>query len=145
MSCHHWKKKCFSNNDDREGLESEETVEAERFYFNCFFFFNLNVSWKPEEPIRLYNTWQLLSDRTIWCKSGFDSGHNTDWLHPLNTGSLWQKQSTANQSSCESSQVGALLIILLPLGQKPICLIFNTTNFPHITLTEWLKALFKKL
>lgn len=102
------------------------------WYVVCLFY--LQATRKRENPIRQHNTWRPLSDGTIWCESGFDSSRNTDWLRPLSTGSSWQKQSTANQSSRESSRVWALLIILFPLGQKPICLIFNTTNFP---LSHW--------
>lgn len=102
-----------------------------KIYFSLsFVFFELKTSWIAVRPARQSNTWWTLSDGTIWCKSGFDSSHKIDWWHPASTGSSWQKNSTANQSSHESSWVWAWLIIISPLGQKPICLVFNTTKFP---------------
>ena len=92
-------------------------------------FFDLKASWKTERAARQRNTWRTVSDGTIWCESGFDSSHKTDWSHPSSAGLSWQRHSAANQSSYESSWVWALLIIIFPLGHKPICLVFNTTKF----------------
>lgn len=64
----------------------------------------------------------------------FYCSHKTAWSHPSSAVPSWQRHSAANQSSYESSRVRALLIIIFPLGHKPICLIFNTTKFP---LSRW--------
>ena len=91
----------------------EERGGVTRFTYRLSpFFFYLKASWKTESPFRQGNTWWTLSDGTIWREPGFDSSHKTDWLHPLSTWSTWQKHTTANQSSQESSWVWALLIIL---------------------------------
>lgn len=108
---HGWKQG-LSQRRRRRRRKERRGVTRFTFRLSLFIFFYLKASWKTERPIREGNTWWTLSDGTIWREPGFDSSHKTDWLHPLSTWSTWQKHTTANQSSQESSWVWALLIIL---------------------------------
>ena len=129
------KKEFGGNMDDSEGLGrrkgwcrggrwgGSEKMRREWEEVQGLLYFDPKTFVKTERPIRQRNTWRGgLSDWTIWCESGFDSGHKTDWLRSLSAGSSWQRNTMANQSSHQSSRVWALLIIIPPRARNQFVL-----------------------